>query len=128
VSAGRTVVYLVVAMAAARFGLGGDTSAAAKQEQATSGALGLPGGQLIVGAVGLGVIAVGVGQLWRSFTEGFRKSLDLAAMGENARLWALRVGRAGYAAKGAAVGIVGFLASPPLSRTTRTSRVAWTRP
>jgi uncharacterized protein DUF1206 len=109
VSAGRTVVYLVVAFSAARFGLGGDTSAAAKQEQATTGVLGLPGGQLIVGAVGLGILAVGVGLLWRALTEGFRENLDLAAMGENPRLWALRLGRAGYAAKGAALGIVGLL-------------------
>jgi len=41
--------------------------------------------------------------------NGFRENLDLAAMSENARFWALRLGRAGYAAKGAALDVVGLL-------------------
>jgi hypothetical protein len=109
VSASRTVVYLALAAAAVRLAIGTGTSAAAQQEQATADALGLPGGRLIVGAVGLGVLAVGVGLLWRAFTEGFRENLDLAAMGETARTWGLRLGRAGYAAKGVVFGIVGLL-------------------
>jgi Domain of Unknown Function (DUF1206) len=109
VSASRTVVYLALAAAAVRLAVGTGTSAAAEQEQATADALGLPGGRLIVGAAGLAVLAVGVGLLWRAFTEGFRENLDLAAMGKTARTWGLRLGRAGYAAKGVVFGIVGLL-------------------
>jgi hypothetical protein len=109
VSAGRTVVYLAVSAAAARFATGGDTSAAARQEQATAGALDLPGGQLIVGAVGLAILAAGAGFVWRGFTAGFRENLDLAAMSHDVRTWGVRLGRAGYVAKGVAFGIVGLL-------------------
>jgi hypothetical protein len=109
VSAGRTVVYLTVGVAAGRFAFGAQASAAAEQEQATAGALGLPGGQFIVGFAGIVVVAIGTALLWRGLTRGFRENLDVAAMSEGTRRWALRLGQAGYTAKGVVFGIVGLL-------------------
>lgn len=109
VSAGRTVIYLAVAGAAARFAMGGETSAAQKQEAATAGALGLPAGRLIVGAAGLAVVVAGAALIHRGFSKGFRENLDLAAMSGTARTWGLRFGQAGYVAKGVVFGIVGLL-------------------
>jgi hypothetical protein len=109
VSAGRTVVYLTVGVAAGRFAFGAQASAAAEQERATAGALGLPGGQFIVGFAGIVVVAIGAALLWRGLTRGFRENLDVAAMSEGTRRWALRLGQAGYTAKGVVFGIVGLL-------------------
>jgi len=109
VSAGRAVAYLVLGGAAVRFALGAATSAAAKQEQATAGALGLPGGRFLVGAAGLAVLGAGIAFVWRGFSEGFRENLDMAAMSDSVRAWSLRLGRAGYVAKGVVFAIVGLL-------------------
>lgn len=69
----------------------------------------LPGGQLVVGAVGLTIIGVGIGMLARAWTEKFREHIGaggtLGASG-TAYVW---FGKVGYAAKGVALGVVGGL-------------------
>ena len=108
-SAARAVVYLALGVSAARIALGGHASAAEHQERATAGVLGLPGGQVIVGIAGLTVLVVGASLAWRGLTKGFRENLDLGSMSADARRSALRLGQAGYVAKGVALVIVGVL-------------------
>ena len=110
VSVGKAVIYGVVGLSALRVATGsGGGGGGGGSDGLTAQVMGWPGGQLLVGAIGLGVVGYGLHHLWRAWTEGFRK--ELTAEGRSgdsgtAYLWA---GRAGYAAKGVAIGLVGGL-------------------
>lgn len=69
----------------------------------------LPGGQLIVGAVGLGVLGYGAGYVYRGWAEKFLDKLDAEGRsGETGRAYRL-LGKIGHIAKGVAVGVIGAL-------------------
>ena len=69
----------------------------------------LPAGQLIVGAVGLAIIAYGISLIVRGWTEKFREHLDAQGQsGKDGSAYVL-LGKVGYIAKGIAIGIVGGL-------------------
>jgi fumarate reductase subunit D len=72
--------------------------------QATSTLLGSAGGRLLVGAVGLGVVAVGGYHVVKGWRESFLD--DLRA---HPGRWVRRAGRIGYVGKGAALAVVGVL-------------------
>jgi len=68
-----------------------------------------PGGQLLIGAIGLGIIGYGVHHLWRAWTDGYREELDAEGQSGETGTAYLWFGKIGYAAKGLAVGLVGAL-------------------
>ena len=69
----------------------------------------LPGGQLIVGAVGLAIIGYGGSLVYRGWTEKFREHLDAQGQaGKDGSVYVL-LGKVGYIAKGVAIAIVGGL-------------------
>ncbi len=107
VSAGKAVVYAVIAVSAVRVATG--SSSGGGTDSTTAKLMDLPGGQLIVGAIGLGILAVGVTMLWQAWKEKYLKRLD--AEGRSGRTgtayrW---LGRVGHVAKGVALGVVGGL-------------------
>jgi uncharacterized protein DUF1206 len=105
-SAGKSVLFVVLAVLAARTAAGdggGDG-----EQNATAGVLGLPGGQLIVGAVGIGVFVTGIVTVVSGAQTRFRRGMNLP-FGRRARQLAVRTGQVGFVAKGAAIGIVGVL-------------------
>ncbi len=59
---------------------------------------------MLVGAVGVAVIAVGISQIVKGVKQNFTEDLD-HAVSRNVR----RLGTAGYCAKGVALGIIGGL-------------------
>jgi hypothetical protein len=68
-----------------------------------------PGGPLLVGAVGVAVLAVAGFLAWRGWAEKFRSKLDVDGQsGRDGRAYVL-FGKVGYLAKGAALAIVGAL-------------------
>jgi len=107
-SAGKTVVYAVIASSAVSVATG-SASSGGDTDSMTATLMDRPGGQLLVGGVGLGVIAVGVGLVVVAYRESYLKKLDgdgrSGATGTAYR-W---LGRAGYLAKGIALGVVGSL-------------------
>lgn len=105
VSAVKAVVFAVLAVLAARTAGGGGGGG---QQGATAGLLGLPGGQLIVGAVGVGILAAGVVLVVEGWQKRFREDMALPA-DRRARELIERVGQVGYVAKGIAIGLVGVL-------------------
>jgi hypothetical protein len=69
----------------------------------------LPGGQLIVGVVGLAIIGYGISLVVRGWTEKFRENLDAQGQsGQDGSAYVM-LGKVGYIAKGIAIAIVGGL-------------------
>lgn len=69
--------------------------------------LDLPFGKWIVGAVGLGFLAAGAYNLYRSLTKKFREHLREHEMGNTERRSAIVVGVAGHAARAVVFGLIG---------------------
>ena len=85
-------------------GSGGRTSSTV-----TARAMELPGGQLLVGAVGVAVVALAGALAWRGISQSFMERLDAEGRhGQDSRAYRL-LGTVGYVAKGATLAIVGLL-------------------
>lgn len=109
VSAGRAVVYLAIGVLAATIALGARDSGGDSQVQDFTGTLmEAPAGRLLVGAVGLGLIAAGVVHcvvgLKRRFLEHLRTPSS-RRVATSVR-W---LGAVGYTAKGVALAVMGGL-------------------
>lgn len=104
---GRGVTYLVLAVltygVVGGSGPGGDGGSGGGAGW-TADLMAQPFGRFLVGAVGLGVIAVGGYQVHKGWQKTFLGDLD-----EHPGPWAVRAGRAGYVARGVAYGVVGGL-------------------
>lgn len=102
-SAARAVVYLLLGLTAARIALGAGSNGQG-EETLSARLMSVPFGRLLLAAVGVAVIAVGVSQVVKGVKHKFTEDLD---GGREAT--ALRLGTAGYCAKGVALGIIGLL-------------------
>jgi hypothetical protein len=109
VSGCRVVVYGYLAYLAGKVVFGTATSSAGKQQQATAGALGGTGGRALVTAVGVVVVAVGVGLAIYGVTRKFEEHLHVEQMSPTVRRLMRWLGVGGYATKGVAYAIVGGL-------------------
>ncbi|MFS3126892.1 DUF1206 domain-containing protein [Nocardioides sp. Bht2] len=107
-SAGKAVVYLVIGASAIKIAAGA-RSKGDRTDSLTAKLMDLPGGQLIVGAIALAIIATGIGLFVVAYRESYLKQMDgTGTSGHTGRLyrWA---GRLGHSAKGVALLIVGGL-------------------
>lgn len=105
---GKAAVYGVLGWTAFRVVTGSGADSGETTTEATSTLMSAPGGRLLVGAVGLGVLGVAGFHVYKGLTRRFLE--DLRGTGGR------RVGRAvellgvaGYVAKGVALAIVGVL-------------------
>lgn len=105
----KALVYSVLGVTALLFALGVEYEADERLQELTVDALDLPGGVVLVGSVGAGVIAVGLYTLVRGLTGGFMKDIDLPAAPDSWEPLIEGIGRVGYVAKGIAFGLVGVL-------------------
>nr|MCW2728681.1 hypothetical protein [Aeromicrobium sp.] len=110
-AAGRAVVYGALAVSAFKIASGSGSSSGgdSKQEGITADLLGAPAGRVLVAVVALAIIAVAVAQVRRGVTDGFTHDLQPQATSGDSGSAVLAVGRFGYVAKGAAIGVVGGL-------------------
>lgn len=101
---GRAVVYLALAATAVGLALGSGSSGGNSEQTLSARLMSVPFGRLLVGAVGIAVLAVGISQVIKGvkkkFTEDLRGGISEAT---------LRLGIAGFCAKGVALGIIGLL-------------------
>lgn len=106
-AAGKALVYLALAATALSFARGGGTSGG-QTSDATASLMQAPGGRVLVGAVGLGVLAVGAYHVHKGLTTTFLDDLQRLPAGTAGRAarWS---GVVGYVAKGVALGVVGVL-------------------
>jgi Domain of Unknown Function (DUF1206) len=105
-SAGSAVVFVVLAVLAARTVAGGGGGSG--QRGATAGVLGLPGGQFIVGAVGIGILVVGVVKIVQGYQKKFLEDMSTPS-DRHARETLNRTGQFGSVAKGVTIALVGVL-------------------
>lgn len=106
-SAAKAVLFAVLAYLAGSTAAG-SSSGGGQQQQATAGVLGLPGGQILVGLVGLIIIGVGIYKIVRGWQTKFTEDMDLPS-DKRARTTAIRAGQVGYIGRGAVTGVVGIL-------------------
>jgi hypothetical protein len=108
-SAATAVVFGFLAVSAGKLAAGGGAGSDNQQEAFTARVLALPLGQVLVGAVGVAVIAVAGLEIYRGARKKFVEDLDLSTASPTARTVAIRLGQVGYPAIGVAYGIIGAL-------------------
>jgi hypothetical protein len=105
--AGKGVAYLALAVTASGFALGGSSSSSGSTGAATASLLQAPAGRVLVGVLGLAVIAIGVYFVVKGVRQRFRE--DITVPPGRAGDATVAVGVTGYAAKGVVLGVVGIL-------------------
>jgi len=106
ISGGKAVIFVALAVIAGRTAAGGGGGGGG--QRATAGVLGLPGGQFLVGAVGIGIIVAGGSKIYSGWRKKFLRDMDLPA-DQHARRLAERTGQVGFIAKGLSVALIGIL-------------------
>ncbi|MFD9491955.1 DUF1206 domain-containing protein [Streptomyces sp. NPDC060005] len=111
-AAGRCVFYGFVAYSVLSFAAGSRGSGAGdkKSRDVTAKALGIPGGQWIVGAVGVGLVAAGVWIAVRAIMRKYHKHLKLGEMSKRVRQVIDVTGVGGGTARGAVFAAAGVFA------------------
>jgi hypothetical protein len=107
-SAGKVVLYASLAFSALKTALG-SSSGSGGTDGLTARLMQLPGGPLLVGAVGVGVLVVAGFLGYRGVSEGFRSKLRSEGQtGKDGRAYVI-CGKVGYVGKAVALAIVGAL-------------------
>jgi hypothetical protein len=105
----KAATYIALAVLAVRFALGSGKSSSQQQQETTAGVFGWPGGQFLVGAVGLVLIGVGAWHIRKGFNKKFLKQIDTSDASPSALRLVTRLGQVGFPAKGIALALVGGL-------------------
>jgi hypothetical protein len=108
-SLGKAVIYGALGWSAVQTATGSGSSKKGGTDSTTAKLMDLPGGQLIVGLVGLAIIGYGISLIVRGWTEKFREHLDSQGQSGQDGSAYVKLGKAGYIAKGIAISIVGGL-------------------
>jgi hypothetical protein len=108
VSAGKAVVYLALGVSALKKAVGSSSSSSGT-DSTTARLMGAPGGQVLVGLVGLVILGIAGFLVWKGLSERFTRDLDSEAKLKSRRTPIVWLGKIGYAAKGVALGVVGVL-------------------
>ncbi len=103
-AAGKAVAYGAIAWTSLTFAQGGHTSSSKQTKDFTGTLMEQPGGQFLVGAVGVGVIGIGAYHVYKGWKQKFLEDLR-----EHPGRFAVLAARIGYPAKGVALGVVGVL-------------------
>lgn len=105
---GKGVLYGVLAVSATKTALG-DSTQGSGTDSFTSQLMAMPGGQLIVGAIGLAVLGYGGWYVYQGWSERYLEKLDGQGRGGQNGTAFKTLGKVGYVAKGGAIGVVGGL-------------------
>ncbi|WP_323792999.1 DUF1206 domain-containing protein [Nocardioides sp.] len=117
-SAGKAIVYTGIAYSAISIatgsssgggGKGGSGGGGGSTDSMTATLMNNPGGQLLVGAIGVGIIAAGVGLLVVAYRESYLDRLDDQGLRGSSGTTYKWLGRAGHVAKGLSYMVVGGL-------------------
>jgi hypothetical protein len=102
----QAAVFLALAILAGRVASGGGSGGGG--QKAAAGVLGWPGGQFLVGAVGLGILAVAVVKAKHGWQKKFLDEMDVPS-DQHARQVVERLGQVGSIVKAVALGLIGVL-------------------
>jgi hypothetical protein len=101
--------YGAIAVIAVKVAVGSASKSSGGGQQKTAMVLGWPGGQFLVGLVGLIIIGVGAFFLYDGWKADFSKELKLGGMSPGARKGVITLGRVGRIAQGVVFVIIGVL-------------------
>lgn len=104
---GAAIAYLVLAVMAAIYAVGGRADSEEATQDASAGVMAAPGGTIVLVLVGLGVVAVGIGFVVGGISRAFEKTMALPE--GPARQGIVAFGVVGYVVKGVAVAATGAL-------------------
>lgn len=109
--AGKAVAYGVVAAGAFGIALsgGGGEEGGSTEESLTQRLLALPLGQVLVGAVAVGILVVAAYHVHKGLSKKFFEDVETADLSPKARSVVKWTGLIGYPAKGVAFGAIGVL-------------------
>lgn len=107
-SAGRALIYATLALSAFNI-VTGSSGGGSSTDSMTADLMKMTGGRLLVGAIGVGAIAVGVVLVVRGVKASFTHHLQPEATSGQSGKTVVRLGQAGYIAKGVSLGIIGGL-------------------
>jgi hypothetical protein len=102
----QVALFVALAVLAARTASG--AGEAGSGQQAAAGVLGWPGGRWLVGAVGLGILAVAAVKVKHGWEKKFLEEMDLPA-DRRTRRTVERLGQVGSVAKAVALALIGAL-------------------
>ena len=102
-----SVIHVSLGIAAAQMAMGSSGSGGSKQTYVAQ-LLQAPFGASMLGAVGVAVIITGVVQLVKAVKTKFEDKLKTGEMSYTERVWAIRIGRFGLAARGVVFPIIGM--------------------
>jgi Domain of Unknown Function (DUF1206) len=103
----RACIYISLAVSAISILFGGGGGGGGGKKQA-AGVLGWPGGQWIVGAVGVGFAIAAIAGVYRAYKSKFMDDMDTSQMGPDERDVIERLGQVGWAARAVVFGIIGW--------------------
>jgi len=107
-SAGKVIIYGALAVSAFRMAVGAG-SGSGGTDTMTAKLMSVPGGQLLVAGVGVGLIVVAGFLIYMGLTERFTEMLDSGVRSKEGRTAIVWLGKVGHIAKGIALAIVGVL-------------------
>ena len=107
----RGVVHAGIALTALRVAMGSGSSEGGgeRSERWTGRALEAPGGEALVWAVGAGIVAYGLYQLYRAYAAKLSRELDLGRLSADTGRWMIAVCRVGIGARGVVFALLGVL-------------------
>ena len=105
-SGARAAVFLALAILAGKTAAGGGSGGGG--QKAAAGVLGWPGGQFLIGAVGLGILAIAVVKAKHGWEKSFLKEMNEPS-DRHARQVLERLGQVGSIAKAVSLGLIGVL-------------------
>lgn len=115
-AAAQAIAYAALGLAAARTAMGGGGGGGQSGQSATARLLDRTGGQTLVAVVGVGIIALAAVLTWRGLKTKFEERLDLSSLSASAKKAVLRLGMAGYVARGVVFALIGiFVVSAAVS-------------
>lgn len=106
-AAGKAIVYVALGVLAVQV-VSGASSGSGQEESLTATIMQKPGGTLLVGAVGVGIVVAGVYHVVKGWRKKFLEDLRGGTGGHVGRA-VVHLGRVGYIAKGVALGVLGGL-------------------
>jgi len=101
-------IYTASAVAAVSLAVGSNSGTGGSEKEETARVLEWPGGQWIVGIIGVAMFVYGLANVWKAKAQKFRKDLDEGRMDPAVRTWSTRSGVIGYAARGVVFALIGF--------------------
>lgn len=106
---GSGLAYAALALTAAGMATGG-TGGGRRDEVRTwtTRALADPDGWWLVAAIGVGVLAGGVYQFYKAYSNKFEKHLSLSQLSADARRWVRGVAKLGLSARGITFAVIGW--------------------